>query len=62
MKHGCRCECNKQFTRGPKTTRAQYAKEKVEHAMTCPKMWDWLKRSGKNLQVLLDIKRPRETA
>lgn len=60
MKNGCRCECGtKSFTRGKKT-RKQYADDKVEHAQTCQKMYDWLKRSGKDLKNLLGINRPVE--
>jgi len=50
MKYGCQCECGLTITRR-KRTRGQYANAKVEHATTCRKMWDWLKRSGKLLQI-----------
>jgi hypothetical protein len=51
VKYGCQCECSKKFSRGTKT-RKQYANEKIEHAATCRKMWDWLRRSGKEIKDL----------
>ena len=58
MKYGGRCECGKVFTRGRKQTRRQYADVKVEHMQSCRKMWDLLKRSGKEVGLLFP--RPAE--
>jgi hypothetical protein len=51
VKYGCQCECGKKFSRAG-LTHEKYAFAKVEHAETCRKMWDWLKRSGKDMGTL----------